>query len=197
MGMKSNESNMAEEPRFVRDRVRNCILNILRQVHGARNEAERLGNVHFRLQWLLDIVTRYSQTSFIEREVVDLLSGALRSLTEVCDTTANNIEVEAVFTGDRGRPTYNIPYEQVNFLVERRFTIAQIANLLGVSESTVQRRLRRFDLSVRGTYSTLTDQELDSMVQEILTAQPNTGNKRMTGYLAARGVRIQQRRVRE
>ena len=197
MGMKSNESNMAEEPRFVRDRVRNCILNILRQVQGARNEAERLGNVHFRLQWLLDIVTRYSQTSFIEREVVDLLSGALRSLTEVCDTTANNIEVEAVFTGDRGRPTYNIPYEQVNFLVERRFTTAQMANLLGVSESTVQRRLRRFDLSVRGTYSTLTDQELDSMVQEILTAQPNTGNKRMTGYLAARGVRIQQRRVRE
>ena len=72
LGMKSNESNMAEEPRFVRDRVRNCILNIVRQVQGARNEAEGLDNVHFRLQWLLDIVTRYSQTSFIEREVVDV-----------------------------------------------------------------------------------------------------------------------------
>lgn len=91
-------------------------------------------------------------------------------MTEVCDTTDNNIEAEAVFTGNHGRPTYNIPYEQLNFLVERRFTIAQMANLLGESESTVQRRLRRFGLSIRGTYSTLTDPELDSMVQEILTA---------------------------
>ena len=46
MGMKSNESNMAEERRFVRDRLRNCILNILRQVQGVRNEAERLDNVY-------------------------------------------------------------------------------------------------------------------------------------------------------
>ena len=119
----------------------------MRQVQGVRNEAEQLGNVHFTLEWLLDIVTRHSQTNLIDREVVDLLSEALINLTEVCDTATNNIEVEAV----------------------------------GVNESTVQRRLRRFDLSVKGTYSTLTDQELDSLVQEILTAQPNTGNKGMTG----------------
>ena len=128
---------------------------------------------------------------------MNLLREALRNLTEVCDCADNDVEAEAIFTGNRGRPSYNIPYEQVTFLVERRFSTKQMASILGVSERTVQRRLQHFGMSIRGTYATLTDQELDSTIQEILRVQPNTGNKRMTGYLAVRGVRIQQRRIRE
>lgn len=187
-----------EGRQFVRDRIRNCILNILRQMETGGNEGERLGNVHFRLEWLSSIVTRYYQTNLIEREIVDFLHFALRSLTEVCDAAdINDVEAEAIFTGNRGRPSYNIPYEQLNFLVERRFSKKQMAAILGVSERTIQRRLQHFGLSVRGTYSNLTDQELDLTVQEILRVHPNTGNRRMSGYLAARGVRIQQRKIRE
>jgi AraC-like DNA-binding protein len=185
-----------EARRFVACRIRNCILNILRQIEEG-NEGECLGNVHFRLEWLLDIVMRYYQTDLIEREIVNLLHDALRNLTNVQDTAENNYEAEAIFTGNRGRPSYNIPYEQVTFLAERRFTIKQMAAILGVSERTVQRRLRHFGLSIRGTYTNLSDQDLDTAVQEILNIQPHTGNKRMTGYLAARGFRVQQQRIRE
>ncbi len=61
----------------------------------------------------------------------------------------------------------------------------------------LQRRLRHFGLSIRGTYTNLSDQDLDTAVQEILNIQPHTGNKRMAGYLAARGFRVQQQRIRE
>ena len=55
-----------EGRQFVRDRIRNCILNILRQMQVAGDEGERLGNVHFRLEWLLNIVTRYYQTDLVQ-----------------------------------------------------------------------------------------------------------------------------------
>ncbi len=71
-----------EARRFVACRIRNCILNILRQIEEG-NEGECLGNVHFRLEWLLDIVMRYYQTDLIEREIVNLLHDALRNLTNV------------------------------------------------------------------------------------------------------------------
>jgi hypothetical protein len=81
----------------------------------AGDEGERLGNVHFRLEWLLNIVTKYYQTDLVQEEIVNLLREALRNLTEVCDCADNDVEAEAIFTGNRGRPSYNIPYEQVTF----------------------------------------------------------------------------------
>jgi hypothetical protein len=71
----NGKTNMAdtEGRQFVRDRIRNCILNILRQMQVAGDEGERLGNVHFRLDWLLNIVTRYYQTDLVQEEIVNLL----------------------------------------------------------------------------------------------------------------------------
>ena len=75
------------------------------------------------------------------------------------------------------------PYEQLNFLLERRFTVVQISALLGVSSRTVERRLQEFGLSVRATYADISEEHLDSTVNQILATVPNTGYKRMSGYL--------------
>ena len=48
---------------------------------------------------------------------------------------------ERLFTGQRGRPKYILPQEQLEFLVERRFSVPQISKLSGVSPRTVERRL--------------------------------------------------------
>lgn len=72
-----------------------------------------------------------------------------------------------------------------------------MTSLLGVCVRTIERRLQHFGLSIRETYSNLTEEELDSTMQEILTALPNTGYKRMTGNMLSLGVRIQQRNIRE
>ena len=61
----------------------------------------------------------------------------------------------------------------------------------------MERRLQEFGLSVRATYAHITEEDLDTTIDQILTTFPNTGYKRMSGYLRARGIRIQQRRIRE
>uniref|UniRef100_A0A673MV46 Integrase catalytic domain-containing protein n=1 Tax=Sinocyclocheilus rhinocerous TaxID=307959 RepID=A0A673MV46_9TELE len=46
-------------------------------------------------------------------------------------------------------------------------------------------------------YSTISNEELDALVQEIHCVHPNVGNKMMMGHLNSRGIRIQRHRVRE
>lgn len=69
--------------------------------------------------------------------------------------------------------------------------------LLHVSLSTVRRRMTEFQLSVRASYSTMSDNQLDRMVTTILSQHPNCGYRMVQGFLAAQGHRIQQNRVRE
>ena len=58
----------------------------------------------------------------------------------------------SAFTGQRGRPIYLIPSDQLDFLISRCFSVVDIATLLGVRVRTVERHLFEFGLSVRLTY---------------------------------------------
>ena len=83
------------------------------------------------------------------REVRDLLgSHNLSFSAHVADR---------LFTGQRGRPKYILPQEQLEFLVERRFSVPQILKLLGVSPRTVERRLSEHRLSIRQTYTDMNE----------------------------------------
>ena len=67
--------------------------------------------------------------------------------------------------------------EQLQFLIDRRFSVREIASLLGVGVRTVERRTHEFGLNVRRSYSTITDAELDLAVESILRSFPNAGYK--------------------
>ena len=95
-----------------------------------------------------------------------------------------------------GRPKYILPQEQLEFLVERRFSVPQISKLLGVSPRTVERRLSDHSLSIRQTYTDMNDSDVDGLVRCILQEFRNAGYKRMTCFLLARGIRLQQSRIR-
>lgn len=56
--------------------------------------------------------------------------------------------------------------------------------------------MKDFGLSIASQYSVLSDALLDSEVRSILSMHPSAGYRMMTGFLYARGLRIQQRRVR-
>ena len=103
---------------------------------------------------------------------------------------------EKLFTGNRGKPKYVVPQEQVEFLIEGHFSVPEISKLLGVSPRTVERRMSEYELSIQGSYDGMNDNELDDIVTRILKDFPNTGYKRMTGLLLARGIRLQQSRIR-
>ena len=70
-------------------------------------------------------------------------------------------EPPKIFLGDRGRPRYLISRDQVEFLLERCFSVVDIASLLGVSVRTLERRLSEFGLRARSTNSDISDQALD------------------------------------
>lgn len=96
-----------------------------------------------------------------------------------------------------GRPKFNISYEQLSFLVENRFTVPQIADMLGISVRTVHRRLAEYSLSIHSQYSDISDTELDSIVAQVHSLFPMCGNLQMQGHLLARGLRVQQSRIQE
>ena len=82
-------------------------------------------------------------------------------------------------------------------LLENRFSVPQIAHMLSVSVSTVQRRLGEFGLSVRALYANLSDAELDEIVKSINQHHPTCGNAQMQGHLISKGYRIQQICIQE
>lgn len=55
-------------------------------------------------------------------------------------------------------------FSKLTFLIENRFTAPQIAQIIGVSLSTIRRRMAKYRLSLTAEYATLTDEELDSVV---------------------------------
>ena len=86
---------------------------------------------------------------------------------------------------NRGRPKYKISEEQITLMLN-----------LSVTVSTVKRRIAKYGCHQRSVYSTITDDELDNLLRMIISENPQTGYKRMTGYLV-RNIIIQEKRLRE
>ena len=61
----------------------------------------------------------------------------------------------------------------------------------------MRRRLSEYGISISAQYSTVSDDQLDEIVAEIQQQFPLCGNRQMLGHLLARGLRVQQIRVRE
>ena len=96
----------------------------------------------------------------------------------------------------RGRPRFSVTEEQLKYFLDMSFSVQAISRCLGVSRSTIQRRLREFGLSVSETYSILSDDELDAEIRLAKTRYPDSGYQ-LNGFLVQKGIRVQQKRLRE
>ncbi len=92
--------------------------------------------------------------------------------------------------GCRGQPSYDIPWEQVEFLLTLQI------QLLGVSESTIRRRMRGEGISDRRLYSSVSDSQIDNLVSAVVEMHPHAGFRMVHSYLLAQGYRLTQCRVR-
>lgn len=90
-----------------------------------------------------------------------------------------------------------IPSEILEYYVDSDFTLSQIAAILGVSKSTVRRRLEEMSISISCKYSLINDEELDRNVRKILHHFPNIGYRSVKGHLMGIGYIIQQNRIKE
>ena len=126
--------------------------------------------------------------------LVEAFSAIASSFGHTVDMRA--LTAGAIATGSRGRPRLDIGQEQLIFLVDHGFSVSSIAELLGVCRSTVNRRMREWDLSVARRYADINDAELDRTVLEIKRGFPDAGYSMMDGLLRSRGIIIQRHRIR-
>ena len=134
-----------------------------------------------------------------EQAVVSLLKYAHETLMYMYDHPISEDELHScpVVLGTNGRPRFDIPFEQLDCLLQNHFTVPQIADLLSVSQRTIFRRMSEYGLSVSSQYANLTDDELDWLVINIQQEFPMCGNQQMQGHLLSQGFRVQQSRIRE
>lgn len=101
-----------------------------------------------------------------------------------------------VMTGQQGRPQYSISEEQISHLVSLGMNWQSTATCLGVSCRTLYRHRQRLGVQPL-TYATLSNDDLNSFVGEILQHTTNAGERYVHGSLRSRGLRIQRWRVRQ
>ena len=84
----------------------------------------------------------------------------------------------------------------VEFLRGMRFSWTKIAQILGISRATLYRRLEEEGVSPHAYYSTISDLQLDHLVQSIKQVHPNDGERMMIGHLAQHNVIVPRARLR-
>ena len=104
--------------------------------------------------------------------------------------------VSAESSGSVGRPKFNIPPEQLEYMVGYNISAPDIARA-GVSKSTIKRRLQEYGISIKSQRTILTDSELDTLVRAIQSEFPNAGYRRIYSQLKSRSISVTQSRVRE
>ncbi|KAF3857271.1 hypothetical protein F7725_009130 [Dissostichus mawsoni] len=133
---------------------------------------------------------------------VDMPQDVINALTELSrlvnieDISNQTPHQVPVMQGEMGRPKYVVCPQQLQGLIEDlSLPVSAIAKLLDVSEKTVKRRMHENGLSIKQSYSTLTDDELDNLVRSVKARTPHVGYRMMKGILTAMGHRVQWKRV--
>ncbi|XP_062849133.1 uncharacterized protein LOC134311422 isoform X2 [Trichomycterus rosablanca] len=128
------------------------------------------------------------------QEVLEGLHNLITLINTELDQRRTTILVDAV-DGARGRPKLCVSKDHLEHLLEIGLAVPNICKLLGVSQKTIRRRMTEWNLSVRDSYSQVSDEELDSLVLAVKKDSPNLGHRMVKGRLKALGYKVQWTRV--
>ena len=95
------------------------------------------------------------------------------------------------------RPRLTIGKNQLEFLVQCGFRLAEIVNLFRCSVKTIQRRIVEYNLTECTHFSLIGDDELDKLTDVYVQHFPAAGAKTYQAFLHSQGLKIQRYRVRE
>lgn len=141
------------------------------------------------------------ESVYVDLIEFDLCAGVSPSIIsnvfEACHLLLETLEHGLEPTTCPGRPAFHIPPCCIENLMELGFTATEMAAILGVSRSTVCRRMRQYGISVSRNYCCITDDNLDEIVRSISLQHPRCGSKMMEGHLQAQGITVQQIQIRE
>lgn len=99
------------------------------------------------------------------------------------------------YSGNPGRPRIVLNVDSIELLRSCGYTWNHVAGALQVSCTTLWRYLNNSGVQ-RSRYTSISDDELDSIVRDIQRENPNRGQQLICGYLRDRGINVQRRRLR-
>lgn len=169
-------------------------------------DVEVLQNIEVRLESLYGHLLRIHQQGVASNIVNGEVLEIIRQVLHIISLTCQELEAESATSGQhlpllvshqQGRPKYDLPRGQLLFYIEHGFSCRQISSMLGVSQSTVNRRMSEYGFSIRSTYSDISESELKSTICQVHQSFPNAGYRLILGWLNQRGIRVQESRVRQ
>ena len=162
-----------------------CVRSVLEAVGDGNVSRDELDALPFRLDWVINMMTRSAGSFQIDNELIQTLIHAGNLLGEADNDIYHCCQTGRIFSGNRGRPKYNISREQLELYLHYGFSLNKISEMLFVSTKTVRRRIEEFNINPK-TFSNLSNKDLDAV--EILSEVPNCGSKCMAGFLLAKGL---------
>ena len=196
----AESSGVDQNRRQTRIELNNVLYSVLRKLQSENLDENLIDRVQYRLDWIHSTVVRHINLDIVDERVVNCIRLAKECLQQYSGSNINTFQlaVETVFTGERGRPRLQIPFEQLDFLLEKSSRLTKLHNyslpvnvlLKGVC-MILGSQLQMF------IYTWLSDQQLDAVITDIQRDFPNVGCKRITGLLRARGIHTQQARIRQ
>ena len=165
----------------VRNHLRAWVNSILQQLNSGNFDSGSQDSVFYRVESVYNTVARFDGVIAIDDNIVNYLMTLLPPHTrQKCYSLAIVVD----------RNMCVVAQERLEFLIEGHFSVPEIYKLLGVSTRTVERRMTEYGLNIRQSYGQINDSDLDGVLNGILKDFPNSGYKRMTGLLLARGIRL-------
>ena len=128
-------------------------------------------------------------------QVISTFTELARLLNIQDNTNLTQSQGPAVVQGEIGRPKYVVCPQELQRLIEMSLPVSCIATTIGVSESTVKRRMHDNGFSISQCYSNISDEQLDDLVRSVKARTPHVGYRMMKGILRGMGHRVQWRRV--
>ena len=114
----------------------NDLITRIERFENSENGFE-IGSIVLRLDYMTGMLVNLE----VPDEIINTMRGSYKSVAQLeanHNVVANDGYAAPIFcTGNRGRPSYEIPREQLSFLLDQEFKVAQISVMLGVGQRTV------------------------------------------------------------
>jgi hypothetical protein len=160
---------MASSTTWILQAIQSTIADIDSISYDSTVSVERAGALEWRVETVLrDLIAKEvsGELEIEEQEALPLITEAYSHLRELVQSVEllppQRVQPVQLLDGLVGRPRFQISYHQLHTLITMHLSVPQIADIIGVSVSTVRRRMSEYNLSIRSTYSTISDVELDA-----------------------------------
>ncbi|CAB4039385.1 uncharacterized protein LOC110239820, partial [Paramuricea clavata] len=142
--------------------------DIIRQLSNSELDEDGVDSIIFRLEQLSVHLVRLCNVDLMNNQTERLISNTIMLLRSYNDV-------------NRQASSFHVP---------------DIAQALGVSRSTIFRRMRTFGLSVGQRMTYISDENLVITIRQVQQDFPNAGYRRLCSQLLIRGIRVPQMAVR-